>query len=182
VALASFGLVAASIFSGSGTAAAAPASGAATAADAKVPVVTVYQKTTTAYRKAGTDAAAGPAQIRCTLGVTFPIIVSPGQIWGPFGTVFFPSVGGAARVSCTAPVGSLNLVAMLEWDGIVVATGPPAQVPGAMQVTAFAIDVCSSGTWAVGGDGFVQWPPGYSGPNHLGGFGPSLTLQPIDCV
>ncbi|MGW4215311.1 hypothetical protein ACWEIJ_45570 [Lentzea sp. NPDC004789] len=162
----------------------APAAAAAPAARAAgenpLQYLTV-EKTVTAHRQADVNAAAGPATISCTLYATFPLIISPGQKFGPYNNIFYTSVGGAAWITCTAAVAQLSLVAIVDWDGVPV-TGLPVQVGGTNQVVAYAIDVCTSGDWSVGASGMVAWPPGYGPPSPLSGMLPPIYIDPEHCA
>jgi hypothetical protein len=154
------------------------------AAGTAYPSIATYQKVFTAspMATAGRHEAVRPQVTpSCTLFVTFPGIVSPGQQFGPFNP-FYTAVGGVAWVTCNVVVPQITVAAALSWDGALDIVGPPVTNQGtSASANAFSVDVCTSGDWAVGVDAVITWPAGWGPPTTGGGFGPSLYFDPVTC-
>jgi hypothetical protein len=131
---------------------------------------------------ARSDAAvSAPASPSCGLYVSAPVIIEPQEAFGPY-YPFLVSVGGDSVVQCTIVVTSINLTGAVAWDNVAVLGTTVNSAFASATPLAYALDVCTSGDWAVGGVGTIVWPAAYnSPPSNFAGYGPDFYVDPTTC-
>ena len=127
---------------------------------------------------AAASAAATPS---CGLYVSPPIIIETNETFGPY-SPFLVSVAGDAEVVCTIAVTSINMTASIAWDNIATLGTTVNSALTNTTPLAYAIDVCTSGDWAIGGAGTIVWPAAYdSPPSTFAGFRPDYAIGVTTC-
>ena len=127
---------------------------------------------------AAVSAQAGP---ECSLYVSAPVIIEPNETFGPYNP-FLVSVGGESEVVCNIVVTSINMTGSNAWDTVATLGTTVNSASANTTPIAFAIDICTSGDWAVGGAGTVVWPAAYdSPPSTFAGYGPDYSIDPTTC-
>lgn len=124
------------------------------------------------------------ATINCGLEESQLLLIPAGDPFGPYTPSPLVALGAEGQVVCTAPVTSIALNEYLAYEGEIDAVGPEATSTGSSESpVAYVADVCTGGSWQVGGSAVVTAPAGFSPPVFdLTSLSESLYVDPEECL